>query len=215
MPNRWGKTRFITCRDDQTVADASYRARINIPLDCRDGACGTCKAFCESGDFDGGFYIEDAGYPAFLNWIIESADRMGLLGRAPILEAKPRGDFGFLSGLARGLVKQRLAQTDWVPKDLPGQRVGIRWKEDALYDMAIAAREGGPAAVAAATVGTKTLLPDRVEVPYLVKEIGPTLLDVPDAPTEIPDTLRYFLRGRLAAWLWRPATAVPFGRPRT
>ena len=55
-----GVTRFITCRDDQTVADASYRARINIPLDCRDGACGTCKALCESGEFDGGTYLEDA-----------------------------------------------------------------------------------------------------------------------------------------------------------
>ena len=50
------------CTDDQTVADASYRRRINIPLDCRDGACGTCKAFCESGDYDGGTYIEDALY---------------------------------------------------------------------------------------------------------------------------------------------------------
>ncbi|TDO46648.1 benzoate/toluate 1,2-dioxygenase reductase subunit [Kribbella sp. VKM Ac-2527] len=55
-----GVTRFITCAEDQTVADASYRARINIPLDCRDGACGTCKAFCESGEYDGGTYIEDA-----------------------------------------------------------------------------------------------------------------------------------------------------------
>ena len=55
-----GVTRFITCKDDQTVADASYRARINIPLDCRDGACGTCKAFCESGEFNPGIYIEDA-----------------------------------------------------------------------------------------------------------------------------------------------------------
>ncbi len=55
-----GVTRFITCKDDQTVADASYRARINIPLDCRDGACGTCKAFCESGEFNPGVYIEDA-----------------------------------------------------------------------------------------------------------------------------------------------------------
>jgi benzoate/toluate 1,2-dioxygenase reductase subunit len=55
-----GVTRFITCQDDQTVADASYRARINIPLDCRDGACGTCKAVCESGTYDGGSYIEDA-----------------------------------------------------------------------------------------------------------------------------------------------------------
>ncbi|AZZ80902.1 1,6-dihydroxycyclohexa-2,4-diene-1-carboxylate dehydrogenase [Gordonia alkanivorans] len=55
-----GVTRFITCREDQTVADASYRQRINIPLDCRDGACGTCKSFCESGDYDGGIYIDDA-----------------------------------------------------------------------------------------------------------------------------------------------------------
>jgi benzoate/toluate 1,2-dioxygenase reductase subunit len=58
-----GVTRFITCREDQTVADASYRARINIPLDCRDGACGTCKAFCDSGEFDGGTYLEDALSP--------------------------------------------------------------------------------------------------------------------------------------------------------
>jgi benzoate/toluate 1,2-dioxygenase reductase component len=58
-----GVTRFITCTVDQTVADASYRARINIPLDCRDGACGTCKAFCESGEFDPGVYIEDALSP--------------------------------------------------------------------------------------------------------------------------------------------------------
>lgn len=55
-----GVTRFITCEDGQTVADASYRARINIPLDCRDGACGTCKAVCESGEYDGGTYIDDA-----------------------------------------------------------------------------------------------------------------------------------------------------------
>ena len=55
-----GVTRFIDCNDGQTVADAAYRSRINIPLDCRDGACGTCKAMCESGDFDGGNYIDDA-----------------------------------------------------------------------------------------------------------------------------------------------------------
>lgn len=55
-----GVTRFISCREDQTVADASYRQRINIPLDCRDGACGTCKSLCESGIYDGGTYIEDA-----------------------------------------------------------------------------------------------------------------------------------------------------------
>ncbi|SFL13063.1 benzoate/toluate 1,2-dioxygenase reductase subunit [Falsiroseomonas stagni DSM 19981] len=55
-----GVTRFIEARADETVADASYRLGINIPLDCRDGACGTCKCRVESGRYDGGSYIEDA-----------------------------------------------------------------------------------------------------------------------------------------------------------
>ncbi|MCA0155970.1 1,6-dihydroxycyclohexa-2,4-diene-1-carboxylate dehydrogenase [Tsukamurella sp. M9C] len=58
-----GVTRFISVDPGQTVADASYRQRINIPLDCRDGACGTCKALCESGTYDGGTYVEDALTP--------------------------------------------------------------------------------------------------------------------------------------------------------
>ncbi|MFD4326258.1 benzoate 1,2-dioxygenase electron transfer component BenC [Nocardioides sp. NPDC058538] len=76
-----GVTRFITVREDQTVADASYRQRINIPLDCRDGACGTCKALCESGEYDGGTYIEDALSPA------EAAE-----GYALPCSMKPRSD---------------------------------------------------------------------------------------------------------------------------
>ena len=35
-----GVTRFIGCRSGETVADAAYRQKFNIPLDCRDGACG-------------------------------------------------------------------------------------------------------------------------------------------------------------------------------
>lgn len=55
-----GITRFIDCEEDQTIADAAYQARINIPFDCRDGACGTCKSFCDAGDYDEGEYIDDA-----------------------------------------------------------------------------------------------------------------------------------------------------------
>ena len=55
-----GVTRFISTRPNETIADAAYRERINIPVDCRDGACGTCKSFCESGSFDAGSYLEDA-----------------------------------------------------------------------------------------------------------------------------------------------------------
>jgi benzoate/toluate 1,2-dioxygenase reductase subunit len=57
-----GVTRFIDCAPNETVSDAAYRQKINIPLDCRDGACGTCRGFCESGDYDlpASSYIEDA-----------------------------------------------------------------------------------------------------------------------------------------------------------
>ncbi|TKC92302.1 2Fe-2S iron-sulfur cluster binding domain-containing protein [Trinickia terrae] len=57
-----GVTRFISCRENETLADAAYRHQINIPLDCRDGACGTCRNFCESGQYDlpESSYIEDA-----------------------------------------------------------------------------------------------------------------------------------------------------------
>lgn len=55
-----GITRFIEARADEIVADAAYRLGLNIPMDCRDGACGTCKCQCESGDYSLGSYIEDA-----------------------------------------------------------------------------------------------------------------------------------------------------------
>jgi benzoate/toluate 1,2-dioxygenase reductase component len=55
-----GVTRFIECRPDETIADASYRVGINIPLDCRDGVCGTCKCRVEAGEYDRGDYLEEA-----------------------------------------------------------------------------------------------------------------------------------------------------------
>src|SRR5271155_4311863 len=47
-----GVPRFIECRPDETIADASFRLGINIPLDCRDGVCGTCKCLVESGEYE-------------------------------------------------------------------------------------------------------------------------------------------------------------------
>ena len=49
-----GVTRFIECRPGETIAYASYSAGINIPLDCRDAVCGTCKCRVESGEYDRG-----------------------------------------------------------------------------------------------------------------------------------------------------------------
>lgn len=55
-----GVTRFIDANPTETVADAAFRQGINVPLDCRDGACGTCKCFAESGQYTMGEYIDDA-----------------------------------------------------------------------------------------------------------------------------------------------------------
>lgn len=55
-----GVTSFIETTGFETIAEAAYREGINIPLDCADGACGTCKCLSKSGSFDPGDYIEEA-----------------------------------------------------------------------------------------------------------------------------------------------------------
>lgn len=56
-----GVTRFIDCKAGEKVLDAAFRARINLPMDCSDGVCGTCKCRAESGSYDlGEDYIDDA-----------------------------------------------------------------------------------------------------------------------------------------------------------
>ena len=55
-----GITRFIDGDESESIVDAAYRQGINVPMDCRDGVCGTCKAFCQLGTFDPGSYIGDA-----------------------------------------------------------------------------------------------------------------------------------------------------------
>lgn len=56
-----GVTRFIECKDGEKVLDAAYRSKINLPMDCSDGVCGTCKCRAESGSYElGDDYIDDA-----------------------------------------------------------------------------------------------------------------------------------------------------------
>ncbi|WNO60649.1 benzoate 1,2-dioxygenase electron transfer component BenC [Rheinheimera sp. MMS21-TC3] len=78
-----GVTRFIDCKDGELLSDAAYRQKINIPLDCRDGACGTCRGFCESGQYDmpPELYIEDALTP-------EEAEQGYILG----CQMRPKSD---------------------------------------------------------------------------------------------------------------------------
>lgn len=51
--------------------------------------------------------------------VIDQADRSGPVSRASILEAKPRGDFGVLTGLARGVVKQVRLSRGTFPRQGP------------------------------------------------------------------------------------------------
>ena len=56
-----GVTRFINCGPTEKVLDAAYRQQINLPMDCSDGVCGTCKSKAESGNYElNDDYIEEA-----------------------------------------------------------------------------------------------------------------------------------------------------------
>ena len=56
-----GVTRFINCGPTEKVLDAAYRQQINLPMDCSDGVCGTCKCKAESGDYElNDDYIDEA-----------------------------------------------------------------------------------------------------------------------------------------------------------
>lgn len=56
-----GITRFIDCKSGEKVLDAAFRNRVNLPMDCSDGVCGTCKCRCDQGEYDlGDDFIEDA-----------------------------------------------------------------------------------------------------------------------------------------------------------
>lgn len=56
-----GVTRFVRCNEGETVLDAAYRNQINLPMDCSDGVCGTCKGSCQQGKYDlGDEYLDEA-----------------------------------------------------------------------------------------------------------------------------------------------------------
>jgi benzoate/toluate 1,2-dioxygenase reductase component len=56
-----GVTRFVDCGANEKVLDAAFRSRINLPMDCSDGVCGTCKCRAEAGSYDlGDDYIDEA-----------------------------------------------------------------------------------------------------------------------------------------------------------
>ena len=55
-----GKTFFISVQQDELLLDAAVRQGINLPLDCREGVCGTCQGKCETGVYEQEYVDEDA-----------------------------------------------------------------------------------------------------------------------------------------------------------
>lgn len=54
------KTLFFTALPNEILLDAALRNGINIPLDCREGVCGTCQGRCESGDYTQDYVDDEA-----------------------------------------------------------------------------------------------------------------------------------------------------------
>jgi len=53
-----GKTSFFEVKANELLLDAALRNGVNIPLDCREGVCGTCQGRCESGQYTQD-YVDD------------------------------------------------------------------------------------------------------------------------------------------------------------
>jgi benzoate/toluate 1,2-dioxygenase reductase subunit len=133
-----GVTRFIECRDGETVADASYRSRINIPLDCRDGVCGTCKSFCESGRYELGEYVPDEamteeeeaeGYVLTCQMVPQSDCVVRIFTSSDVAKTGPSSHQGRITAIER-LSDSTLTFTVELDGDrplgfLPGQYVNI------------------------------------------------------------------------------------------
>ncbi|MDO2286080.1 2Fe-2S iron-sulfur cluster-binding protein, partial [Escherichia coli] len=54
-----GKTLFLPVGHDDLLLDAALRHGITLPLDCREGVCGTCMGRCEAGSYSLDYADED------------------------------------------------------------------------------------------------------------------------------------------------------------
>ncbi|GFM81322.1 anthranilate dioxygenase reductase [Pseudomonas cichorii] len=55
-----GKTSFFEIKPNELLLDAALRNGVNIPLDCREGVCGTCQGRCESGQYTQDYVDDEA-----------------------------------------------------------------------------------------------------------------------------------------------------------
>lgn len=57
---RDGTTRFVKVDADEMLMDAAQRHGVNLPVDCREGVCGTCRCLREAGEVDVEYIDEEA-----------------------------------------------------------------------------------------------------------------------------------------------------------
>lgn len=57
---RDGLTQFIQVQHNEKLLDAAFRHGIQLPLDCREGVCATCRGRCESGTIEMEYVDDDA-----------------------------------------------------------------------------------------------------------------------------------------------------------
>ncbi|WP_165678955.1 2Fe-2S iron-sulfur cluster-binding protein, partial [Metapseudomonas otitidis] len=58
-----GTTQFLTVQGNERLLDAALRHGLTLPLDCREGVCGTCRGLCESGQYSLDYADEEALSP--------------------------------------------------------------------------------------------------------------------------------------------------------
>ena len=123
-----GVTRIIACGAQEKVLDAAFRQRINLPMDCSDGVCGTCKCRAESGDYDlGDDFIEDALTAE------EAGQRLVLT-----CQMVPRSDCVIAVPVPSTACKTGMAK-------FSGTVAGVERFSDAAYELALDVPEDAPA----------------------------------------------------------------------
>lgn len=60
---RDGVSQFIDVEPDEMLLDAAFRHGLQLPQDCREGVCATCRGLCESGQTEMEYVDEDALSP--------------------------------------------------------------------------------------------------------------------------------------------------------
>jgi benzoate/toluate 1,2-dioxygenase reductase subunit len=139
-----GITKFIDADESESIADAAYRQGINVPLDCTNGVCGTCKAFRQSGAFDLGSYIEDAlsdaeaaeGYVLCCQAKAKSDMVIDVLASSGACKVKPKSTMAEIvkvEALSAHRIRLSARPLDGVlPMFLPGQYVNVTAPNEAV-----------------------------------------------------------------------------------